>query len=202
MRAAVEIIDAAPELTEARRRTRDTLLRAGRDVFVRRGYHGTRVDDIAEEAHLSHGTFYRYFDGTEQLAHILAAQAMRHVSIAFAEAPNLPVDDGATANSAIRPWLKRYGAAYATEAAMIRVWVDAALQDPAFRQDAAAAIDQGRREMIRFLESRRFGDVQIDAVVMVAVIGAFGATQQAPASIDAAAYVIERGLLGLGARST
>jgi AcrR family transcriptional regulator len=197
MRGALQQLDTAPSLTAARQRTRDTLMRSGRDAFVKRGYHGTRVDDIAEAARLSHGTFYRYFDSTDQLALILAAHAMRRVSVAFSDAPNERPDDGSgLASSAIRLWLRRYNAAHATEAAMIRVWVDAALQNPTLRTDAAAAVDQGRREMVRFLAPRQFGDVDIEAVVMVALIGAFGATQRTPSSIDAAAYIIERGLLG------
>jgi AcrR family transcriptional regulator len=205
MRDAIEQLEAPPALTEARRRTRDALIHAGRDVFVKRGYHGTRVDDIAEAAGLSHGTFYRYFGSTDQLAHVLAAHAMQRVSGAFAEVPDLPTvgssnskgsDASTNGAGAIRQWLRRYNAAHTTEAALIRVWVDAALQDPALRDDSAAAVDRGRRQMARFLEPRRFGDVDIEAVVLVALIGAFGATPRTPPSIDAAAYIIERGLLG------
>jgi AcrR family transcriptional regulator len=198
MRAALRQIEAPPQLTAARQRTRQALIDAGREVFVQRGYHGTRVDDIAEAAGVSHGTFYRYFDSTEHLAHLLAAEAMVHVSVAFSDVATVsPGGDGSRVTGATRMWLRRYNATHATEAAVLRVWVDAALRDPAARLDSAAAIDQGRRQMARFLERRRFGDVDIEAVVMVALVGAFGATTRTPSSIDAAAYVVERGLLGV-----
>ncbi len=56
------------------------LLEAAHMVFLTRGYHGTRVDDIVEAAGVSHGAFYRYFKNKDELAHLLAAQAMRTVS--------------------------------------------------------------------------------------------------------------------------
>jgi AcrR family transcriptional regulator len=192
MLAAIDQIQTPPVLTEARSRTRDALMRAGRDVFVQRGYHGTRVDDVAAVAGTSHGTFYRYFDSTDQLADILVAQAMQRLSTAFSEIPRPPT----TAGGATKSWLRRYNAAHVDEAALLRVWVDAAMQVASARADSAAAIDRGRRSMARYLELRGFGDVDIDAVVMVAVVGAFGAAPRDTAALDAATYVIERGLLG------
>lgn len=50
--------------------------------------------------------------------------------------------------------------------------------------------------MSRFLQPRGFGDADVDAVVMVALLGVFGARQQPPAEVEAAADIIERGLLG------
>lgn len=189
MRAAIDHLAAPPVLTDARTRTREALMQAGRDVFVQRGYHGTRVDDVAAAAGTSHGTFYRYFASTDQLADILVAQAMQRLSAAFTQIP-----DGSS--GATKAWLRRYNAAHVDEAALLRVWVDAALQDDGARADSAAAIDQGRRLMARYLEPRGFGDIDIDAVVMVAVVGAFGAVPRDATALDAAAYVIERGLLG------
>jgi hypothetical protein len=50
--------------------------------------------------------------------------------------------------------------------------------------------------MVPLLRGRGFGDVDIDAVIMVALLGAFGAKHRAPATVDAAAHIVERGLLG------
>ena len=59
-----------------------------------------------------------------------------------------------TGTSALRRWLRRYNAAHANEAAMLRVWVDAALQDPALRAESAPLLDWGRRRMARYLRPR------------------------------------------------
>jgi AcrR family transcriptional regulator len=48
----------APERRDA---TRDRLLTAARKLFVSRGYHATRPQDIARLAGLGQGTFYLYF---------------------------------------------------------------------------------------------------------------------------------------------
>ena len=50
--------------------------------------------------------------------------------------------------------------------------------------------------MVPILAGRGFGDVDMDAVVMVALLGAFGAQQRGAAAVDAAAHIVERGLLG------
>jgi AcrR family transcriptional regulator len=177
--------------------TLGALLASGRDVFVRLGYHNTRVDDIVAEAGLSHGAFYRYFRSKGELARILTVGAYRSTGAVLMEIPDL-FDGGLTGSkAALRRWLRRYHAAHAHEAAMLRVWIDGVLQDPALRADYAPPLDWGRRRLARYLEPRDFGDVDIEAVVMVALLGVFGAQSRPPADIEAAAHIIERGLLGL-----
>ncbi len=171
------------------------LLDAARDVFVSRGYHGTRVDDVVEAAGVSHGAFYRYFKNKDDLAHLLAAEAMRTLSKTFGEIPDVG-DDGATGRAALRRWLRRYNRAQLSEAAMIRVWADAALQDDSLLEDSAAVLDWGRRRMAQFLGGRDFGDVDIDAVVLLALVDTFGVRERAARTADAAVTIIERGFLG------
>jgi AcrR family transcriptional regulator len=195
MRAALRETDAGPELTAAGRQTLEGLMAAGHDVFVRRGYHRTRVDDVVEAAGVSHGAFYRYFQNKDHLARILAAQAMRTVSTVFTEIP-AEVNDDAQGRAALRRWLRRYNASQASEAGMLRVWVDAALEDEALSVDSAPALDWGRRQMARFLRPRGFGDADIEALVLVGMLSRFGSRQQPPATVDAAAAIIERGFLG------
>jgi AcrR family transcriptional regulator len=56
--------------------TRERLLAAARLLFVARGYHLTRPQDIAREAGLGHGTFYLYFPDKKAcfLAFVAAAR--------------------------------------------------------------------------------------------------------------------------------
>jgi AcrR family transcriptional regulator len=176
----------------ARRAAMKALVDNGRDVFVERGYHATRVDDLAAAAGVSHGVFYRYFDNKNQLAIVLTVHAMRAVADTFVAIPEL----SSTSGSELRRWLRRYNRAQSGEAAMIRVWVDAAQEDARLRSLSGSALDWGRRRMVRVLGSRGFGDVDIDAVVMVALLGAFGAQKRAAGTVDAAALIVERGLFG------
>ncbi len=180
------------------------LLASGRDVFVERGYQSTRVDDLVTAAGVSHGAFYRYFRNKEELARILTVRGARAVGTVVTEIPEVSTLGGPTSKSAMRRWLRRYHAAHVNEAAMLRVWTDAALQDPAIRVESGPLLDWGRRRMSRYLGHRGFGDVDIEAVVMVALLGVFGTRPRSAAEVDAAALIIERGLLGvdLSERST
>jgi len=173
----------------------EALLGAARDVFVDRGFDGTRVDDIVEAAGVSHGAFYRYFKNKDELAHLLAADAMRTISTTLVEIPDVAAD-GRGARTALRRWLRAYNRAQAGETAMVRVWVDAALHDDTLAADSAAVIDWGRRRMVRFLRPRGFGDVEVDALVMVALVDAFGVRERPARTVDAAVQIIERGFLG------
>jgi AcrR family transcriptional regulator len=186
--------DAHPDTTS--NRALEALLASGRDVFTSRGYHNTRVDDLVEAAGVSHGAFYRYFRNKDQLARMLTARAVNAVGTTVLAAPDVTALDAAAGKSALRRWLCRYNAAHANEAAMLQVWVDAALQDPALRAESAPLLDWGRRRLVRYLQPRGFGDVDIEAVVMVALLGVFGARPRPSAEVDAAVHVVERGLLG------
>jgi TetR/AcrR family transcriptional regulator, fatty acid metabolism regulator protein len=46
---------------------RGAILAAAVRVFARRGYHGARVGDIAEEAGVAHGLLYHYFSSKEEV---------------------------------------------------------------------------------------------------------------------------------------
>jgi hypothetical protein len=79
---------------------------------------------------------------------------------------------------------------------MIRVWVDAALQDSSLIEDSASVLDWGRRRMAHFLTPRDFGDPDIDAIVLLALVDAFAIRPRSTREADAAALIIERGFLG------
>jgi AcrR family transcriptional regulator len=53
--------------TERKARTRDELLLAARSVFLRRGFHGASLDEIAEEAGYTKGAVYSNFAGKDDL---------------------------------------------------------------------------------------------------------------------------------------
>ena len=192
---ALDDASSSRHLTAAGRRTLQALTEAGSELFVARGYHDTRINDIAAAAGLSKGAFYRYFESKDHLVQVLAVRAIGTVSTALADFPD-PSSDGAARTAAIRRWLRRYNATHAGEAAMIRVWGDAAQEDPTFASDAAAALDWGRRRVARFLGPRGFGDIDSEAVMGVALLGSFGSSERPATTIDAAAHVIERGFLG------
>jgi AcrR family transcriptional regulator len=52
---------------ERKERTRAQLVRAARRVFIRRGFHGASLDEIAEEAGFTKGAVYSNFRGKDEL---------------------------------------------------------------------------------------------------------------------------------------
>ena len=52
---------------QAHEEKRRLLLDAAVRVFARKGYHASRVGDIAEEAGVAHGLLYHYFDSKEDV---------------------------------------------------------------------------------------------------------------------------------------
>ncbi len=62
-------------VVERRDATRERLLKAARELFVARGYHATRPQDIAKLAGLGQGTFYLYFSDKKACFIAFVAQA-------------------------------------------------------------------------------------------------------------------------------
>jgi AcrR family transcriptional regulator len=178
------------EARQPDRRALAALLAAGHDVVVRRGHQGTRVDDVVAAAGVSHGAFYRYFENRDEFVRTLAVIALVDLSVALSDLP-----DGAEGadRAALRRWLRRYNAVHSERGALVRVWAEAI--DEALRADHAAVYDWGRRRLARLVDGRGYGDVDAEAIVLLAVIEAFGSTPRTPVEVDVAVRVVERGFL-------
>jgi AcrR family transcriptional regulator len=70
---------AKPRLTreEKRAQTRAALFEAGAKVFVRRGYHGATLEEIAEEAGYTRGAVYSNFADKQELFGALMNESLR-----------------------------------------------------------------------------------------------------------------------------
>lgn len=73
-----------PRVTEAHLEARHReILAAGFHCFARAGLRGTTMQDIADEADLSAGALYRYFESKEALVRALAADSASRRAEAF-----------------------------------------------------------------------------------------------------------------------
>jgi len=60
---------------EYKQEAKDRIVKAAYEVFAKRGYHDTTMDDIAERLNVSKGALYQYFNSKEELFRaILAAR--------------------------------------------------------------------------------------------------------------------------------
>lgn len=176
------------EATQPGRRALALMLEVGHDVIVRCGYQGTRVDDVVAAAGVSHGAFYRYFENKDDFVRVVAVQALSSLSSSLGEIPSNPD------RAALRRWLRKYNATHSAKGAMVRVWVEAGLDDP-LRADRAAVFDWGRGRAARMMRGRTSGDPDADAIALLAFVEAFGSEPRTPAELDAALHVLERGFL-------
>ena len=58
---------------------REQILEAGAKVFLKKGFHAARIEDIVAEARLGKGTFYLYFTDKEDLFRALVDQLFGEV---------------------------------------------------------------------------------------------------------------------------
>jgi AcrR family transcriptional regulator len=68
--------EPARRATRKSERTRRRILSAAKQLFDRRGYRDTTIDDITRRADIAHGTFYLYFSGKSELLSELLSQAL------------------------------------------------------------------------------------------------------------------------------
>lgn len=56
-----------PTRQEQKEERRNAILEAGLELFVQKGYSGTKISDIAKKAGMSTGLMFHYFESKEQL---------------------------------------------------------------------------------------------------------------------------------------
>lgn len=186
---------AASDADEGRRSrgraTRTRLVDAARIAFGTLGYDGVRVDDIATEAGMSHGTFYRYYADKDAVfaEHVEAATA--EIVAALAAWPLVP-------GSEVR-WTEDYFALFARFGGIISCLPEART---AGLECAIRSRQQVSRALTAGLDARAFGDTDADLVGCFALLESFPASAfrglgvSVDDAIDAAALVLRRGVFG------
>jgi AcrR family transcriptional regulator len=178
--------------------TRLRLLEAGAVVLPERGYHDARVDDIVAAAGVSHGTFYRYFQNKDDFFRVLAeAASKRMIELVNRLRLDADVDE-------LRAWLQEWFRTYEADGGVISTWQEMQTNDElaAFSQRVAATVFN---RLVRILEGRDFGNPEVDATTLLALIErvpysvyTLGFTSEADA-IESMITTIRRGFLALDA---
>jgi len=178
--------------------TRLRLLEAGASVLPARGYHDARVDDIVAAAGVSHGTFYRYFRNKDDFFRVLAeGTSGRMIELIGRLRLDADVDD-------LRAWLQDWFSTYEADGGVISTWQEMQTNEElaAFSQQVAASVFT---RLVRLLEGRDFGNPEVDATTLLALIErvpysvyTLRFTSEADA-IESMVTTIRRGFLALDA---
>lgn len=180
-----------PPLGRKAARSRARLLEAAEDVFGNLGYEGTRVDDIASAASMSHGTFYRYFSGKEEVFRKVATPAVEDALVLLEELPD--------PRGGLHAWSRRLYQTYSIHRGLFSAWAESeparAVLEPELAVEIAAAVEAA-------LGQRAFGDVEVDALLLLShverapyVARTYPRIPQ-PDAIAATGEILERGFFG------
>ena len=123
--------------------TRERLLRAAEQVFDRRSYAATSVEDILLAAGASRASFYRHFDSKWAIAIALCGEVMPEASRLWHELAAL----GDPSEGVIKDWLRRRLALYHRHRSMFLMMREAVALEPA----GAAAVVRTHDEVIHVL---------------------------------------------------
>jgi AcrR family transcriptional regulator len=195
---------ALPAATAQGRQTQARIVAAGTEVFPKLGFHGARVDDVVAVAGVSHGSFYRYFDGKDDLFRVIAVAAAEELVGCLGA---FPAGGDAHGNdpAALRAWLDDWFRVYATHGGIIALWRETQFPDPALAEVTRQVADHALGRVLGVLGGRVAGDPVVDAMALLGLVEtvphqvhALGLHREADA-IDALVVVIRRGILGLGA---
>jgi len=90
------------------------LLSAALDLFVERGFAGTRLDDVAARAGVSKGTLYLYFENKEELFKALVREnIVERISAARDELSSFAGSSAELLRTLVNRWWREFGATQA-----------------------------------------------------------------------------------------
>ena len=84
--ASADVAELGPRAA----RTRDKIIAASRELFLKHGYAGTRIAQITAECSISRAGFYTYFRDKQEIFNALGVAAYRAVLNTIAEWDDLP----------------------------------------------------------------------------------------------------------------
>jgi AcrR family transcriptional regulator len=150
---------AVAKLTQERRRamTREALVQAARTVFVRKGFNGASLDEIAEEAGFTRGAIYSNFDGKEDLLvavleHYNEEMLGPYGAMLEARAGDEPEDRAAEAAGIWQAQIDR-------DPELQVLWLELrlyAVRNPSFRPKLAEFSRRNLERVARFMEHEAF----------------------------------------------
>lgn len=181
------------------RATYTRLLDAAADTFCAQGFHDTRVDDIVEAAGTSHGTFYRYFENKSSVFRAVASRSAGRTYRTIGAVGDIVDPDGTISETRLWSWVDTYTHTWDDEGSILRVWIETFGRDESLGAAIAQGLDVIRGAFAGVLDTRRFGDADIDAFLLMSVVdlGSHDGQLGRENRRDTLLKVLRRGFLGL-----
>ena len=186
-------------------RTVERLLAAGRQVFGAVGFHSASVDQIITTACVGRGTFYKYFDGKEDLLAVLSGECLAGVqtlALQLSEERN---------GQGLREWMYAFVQLHSVQIGVFRVWTDAPTLDPQIRANGDLARTMLLSSAAALLESIERGypfNIPSASLMLMGLLERYPGSatgtryERRPEEIAGAlAEVVERGFLNPGINS-
>lgn len=154
---------------------RREILRAAVAVFSEKGYHGTRIADVATEAGVAYGLVYHYFRNKEELLQSVFTEVWERFAVRLGELAkaDLPL---ATRVDAIVSFAFD---AYRADPRALRVLILEVARTPAFRESAKrTAFEEAIGQIRAVIEgARASGELRRDVDPYVAACILFGSVE-------------------------
>lgn len=149
--------------------TRARLVQAAKRVFEANGFLDARISDIAEEAGLSHGSFYHYFESKDEVfLEVAEAEEDRLSSLSVIDSGLLDPSSSATIRDRLRESNRRYLAGYRDEARIMGVIEQVSRYNDPVRDVRFARqklYTQQTEDSIRRLQAQGLADPALDPAI-------------------------------------
>ena len=120
----------APTMGRRALRTSTLIQSTAREIFLQRGFHGTKIEDIAEAAGVSRASFYTYFPSKRDVLLALGSDAYKSMD-AFLNRMRVQADRGAP--DLVEQLVRAYMEVLDEHGGFLLVWGQAGLDDPQLR---------------------------------------------------------------------
>ncbi len=153
---------------------RGELLDAAVRVFARKGFHASRVGDVAEEAGVAHGLLYHYFRSKDEVLETIFRETWTELvgEVRRIEASDKPFREQ------LRLFATIYLGAWLTSPDLVRVLIREVARSP----EVGARVDEIREMFVsleRIVEAARGrGEVRADANPAFAAWAVYGALEE------------------------
>jgi AcrR family transcriptional regulator len=154
--------------------TQARLIEAAKHVFEENGFLDARVQDIAERAGLSHGSFYHYFDSKEQIFREVAEVLDERLSAPLSEVV-LGHAPGSGPAERLRVAIRQHLEIYRDEARMMGLIEQVSRYDGHMRASRLGRHQRYGEQIalsIRQLQRRKLCDPDLDADIAATALGA------------------------------